>query len=391
MSNVAGTRAVVGIAGAGIGGSTAAIALRRLGVEVELFEQAPGFARVGADINLTPNAVRALDGLDIGDTLRLTAAQPTHRISRTWDTGVETSRIEMADHAVERYGAPQLTIHRADLMHALEDALKDVRISFGKKLESVADSDRLHLQFADGTSRDVDILIGADGIHSAVRTWMLGPEQPEFTGVVAYRALVDTERLAGLPNLDAFTKWWGPNPETQIVTFPLDRGRTTFVFATTPQPEWTDESWTRPGDVHELRAAYADFHPEARALLDACDDVLISALYVRDPLATWRRGNAALLGDACHTMMPFMAQGAGQAIEDAIVLSRCLAGGFASTAEALDTYQSLRLPRTSAIQVGSRGNSWLKASGTDTQEPAGELAIDPDTVYGYDAWNVPLR
>ena len=175
MSNVAGTRAVVGIAGAGIGGSTAAIALRRLGVEVELFEQAPGFARVGADINLTPNAVRALDGLDIGDTLRLQAAQPTHRIMRPWDTVVETSRIEMADHAVERYGAPQLTIHRADLMHALEDALKDVRISFGKKLESVADSDRLHLQFADGTSRDVDSLIGADGIHSAVRTWMLGP------------------------------------------------------------------------------------------------------------------------------------------------------------------------------------------------------------------------
>ena len=373
---------VIGINGAGIGGLAAAIALRRMGLDAQVFEQASRFARVGADINLTPNAVRALDGLGVGDALRETAARPTHRISRTWDSGEETSRLELAEAAQSQYGAPQLTMHRGDLMTALEAAVPADAVRLGRKLTGVATTAKggSRLAFADGTRHDVDVLIGADGIHSAVRTALFGPEHPTFTGVVAYRAVVPADRLQGVPNLSAFTKWWGPDPAIQIVTFPLNRGRDIFVFATTPQADWRAESWTLPGNVAELRASYKGFHEDARALLDACDEVLKSALYVRDPLPAWSVGRQTLLGDACHPMMPFMAQGAGMAIEDAVVLARCLEDATLDDVPArLKQYEQLRLPRTSQIQIGSRGNEWLKAGG------------NADWVYAYDAWQEDLE
>lgn len=369
----------VAVIGGGIGGLTAAIALARAGREVRIYEQAPRFGRVGADINLTPNAVRALDGIGIGAALRRTAARPSHRISRTWDTGQETSRLEMGSSAEQRYGSPQLTLHRADLLGALEDAVPEGVLSLGRRLTGLEEeADGVRLAFDDGSSATADVVIGADGIHSVVRAALLGPERPEFTGVVAFRAVVPADRVAGLPNLDAFTKWWGPSPDTQIVTFPLTRGDDIFIFATAPQASWTEESWTTAGDADELRAMYADFHPEARKLLDAVDEVLKSALYVRDPLPSWSTDRVTLLGDACHPMMPFMAQGAGQAIEDAVVLSRALTVLDGPLAERLRAYEAARYDRTAQIQVGSRGNEWLKDAGNG------------DWVYGYDAWTTPL-
>ena len=365
----------VAVCGGGIGGLATAIALRKFGLDVTVYEQTRQFARVGADINLTPNAVRALDGLGIGPAIRESAARPQFRISRTWDTGAETSRLPMGDSAEQQYGAPQLTMHRGDLMTALENRLPSGVVEMGRRVSGVADG---RIEFTDGSTASADVLVGAAGIHSAVRTALLGREQPTFTGVVAFRAVVPTERVGELPNLDCFTKWWGPNPSTQIVTFPLNQGKDIFVFATCGQEEWTEESWTTPGSVTELRELYRDFHPEARALLDACDDVLKSALYVRDPLASWTDGRAVLLGDAAHPMMPFMAQGAGMAIEDAVVLSRCLSL-FDDPAVGLQTYQETRLQRTSRIQRGSRSNEWLKVAGNG------------DWVYEYDAWHVPLE
>jgi len=371
---------LIGICGGGIGGLAAAIALHKLGQRVVVFEQAPQFARVGADINLTPNAVRALDGLGIGEALRETAARPAFRISRDGYTGEETSRLAMSSAAEEKYGAPQLTMHRADLLKALEQAVPPECIQLGKKATRITQAnDKVTLDFADGSSATVDVLIGADGIHSVVRTAMLGPEQPQFTGVVAYRAVVPIDRLEGCVDLDCFTKWWGNQPEVQVVSFPLNQGKDIFIFATTPQPEWTLESWTAPGEVAELQDIYADFHADARARLNACTEVLKSALYVRDPLPRWHDGRLVLMGDAAHPMMPFMAQGAGQAVEDAVVLARSLSEPtFTSIEQALDAYQSARLERTSRIQIASRGNTWLKEGG------------NADWVYDYDAWKAPL-
>jgi salicylate hydroxylase len=368
----------IGIIGAGIGGLAAAIALRRTGHDVIVFEQSRQFLRVGADINLTPNAVRALDGLGVGDAVRASAARPTHRISRTWDTGAETSRLEMGDTAERKYGAPQLTIHRADLLAALAAEFPAESVLFGKRATMVAqDGDGVTAVFADGSSYRLDALIGADGIHSAVRSAMFGQENPRFTGVVAFRAVVPAERVRDVPNILAFTKWWGPNPQSQIVTFPLNQGKDIFIFATTAQDSWTEESWTTPGSIDELRASYAGFHPDATALLDACDSVLKTALYERDPLPAWCQDRLALLGDACHPMMPFMAQGAGMAIEDAVVLARELEGIVhpAYLAQGFRRYEQLRMERAGKIQVGSRGNNWLREGG------------NADWVYGYDAWN----
>ncbi|MFI5783227.1 FAD-dependent monooxygenase [Nocardia sp. NPDC051570] len=366
------------ICGAGVGGLTAALALRTFGIDVHVVEQAARFARVGADINLTPNAVRALDGLGVGAALRNAAARPRFRISRTWDTGEETSKIELGSSAEARYESPQLALHRADLMTALEDALPAESVSLGRQVIDVVDGPEVHV--ADGGVYHADVVIGADGIHSAVRTALFGKESPHFTEVVAFRAVVPAANVSSsIANLDSFTKWWGPDPSTQIVTFPLSQGKEIFIFATCAQSEWTEESWTTLGNVDELRHLYRNFYRDARGLLDACDSVLKSALYAHDPLPTWTKGSATLLGDACHPMMPFMAQGAGQAIEDAVVLARCLrSDSYATTAEALLGYQHARMERTARIQRVSRSNDWLKTSG------------NADWVYAYDAWTTPL-
>ncbi len=369
----------IGICGGGVGGLTAALALKRVGLDVVVFEQSAQFARVGADLNLTPNAVRALDGLGLAEAIRASAARPTHRISRVWDTGEETSRLEMADTAERVYGAPQLTVHRADFLNALRMKLPPSVIELGRRATAIGNGPNgVRVNFADGGAVDVDALIGADGIHSVARNALFGPESPEFTGLVSYRSVVPRAKLS-IPNLDAFTKWWGPTPDVQIVTFPLNRGEETFIFATTPQDDWREESWTLKGDVDELRRVYSGFHPEARALLDACTEVTKSALYVRKPMAQWSVGRTTLLGDACHPMVPFMAQGACMAIEDAVVLGRALAGVDAtSIATAFKRYEEARKDRTARVQQGSRGNEWLKQGG------------NADWVYGYDAWQTAL-
>lgn len=371
----------IGIAGGGVGGLAAAIALRKQGHEVTVFEQAKGFSRVGADINLTPNVVRAIDGLGAGAAIRERGARPTFRISRDWDTGQETSRLGMGNIAEEQYGAPQVTIHRADIINALAENFPLENIQFDKRVRSLTQTDTdVHVQFEDGSESYFDVVVGADGIHSRVRSALFGEEKPRFTGVVSFRSVVPTERVKHVPEIEAFTKWWGPNPQSQIVTFPLNQGRETFVFATTGQDSWHEESWTSEGDVNELRGFYKDFHGDARALLEACDSTLKSALYERDPLPQWSVGTVTLLGDASHPMLPFMAQGAGMAIEDAVVLGRALAGvsSRAQAAGALQRYEKTRQKRTAKIQIGSRGNQWMKGQG------------NADWVYGYDAWNVPL-
>jgi 2-polyprenyl-6-methoxyphenol hydroxylase-like FAD-dependent oxidoreductase len=371
----------VAIIGAGIGGLAAAATLRRIGLEVRVYEQANRFARVGAGIQMTPNAMKVLRGLGLERKLGAVAFEPKSGLNRDHDTGKVSNELPIAGVMEERYGAPYLLMHRADLHAALAANVPSDIVHLNRKLVGLAqDSKGVTLSFADGTRESADLVIGADGVHSLVREILLGAESPRFTGKVAYRTTYPSRLLGDQQVAGSRTKWWGPDRHIVIYYVTHNRDEIYFVTSQPEGAEWmTPESWSAKGSLDELRAAFAGFHPEVRAVLDACPDVYKWALLEREPLPNWVEGRVALLGDACHPMTPYMAQGAACSLEDAVVLARCLEGAAPDdVTQALKRYEASRKPRTSEIQGTSRNNTWMRQ------------ATDPRWVYGYDAWTEPL-
>jgi salicylate hydroxylase/6-hydroxynicotinate 3-monooxygenase len=373
------------IIGAGIGGLAAAAALRRIGIEAEIYEQAEKFARVGAGIQQSPNAMKVHRGLGIEARLRDTAFAPASSLNRDATTGTVTNEYPLGHAAEARYGAPYLTLHRGDLHAALAAIVPPDTVHMGKTLvRIVPDGAGVVLGFADGSEVAADAVIGADGVHSLVREHVHGHaevlEGPRFSGRVAYRTTFPAARLRGVDVGSSRTKWWGTDRHIVIYLVAVARDEVYFVTSQPERADWiTQESWSATGDVGELRAAFATFHPDVRAVLAAAPEVHKWGIFERDPLPSWRRGAVVLLGDACHPMTPYMASGAAMALEDAAVLSRCfgeLAG--ARLAEIFDAYEATRKPRASLVQTGSSQNTWMRN------------ATDPDWLYGYDAWTAPL-
>ncbi|MGE5465706.1 MAG: FAD-dependent monooxygenase [Methanocella sp.] len=370
----------IAIVGAGIGGLAAAALLQRAGHDVQVYEQASRFARVGAGIQMAPNAMKVLRGLGLEERLVRRAFQSELAVSRLWDTGEVTSELKLGREVAERFGAPYLFLHRADLHAALESIVPRDIVHLDMKLAGIhQNASRVTLSFANGEHVSADAVIGADGVHSLIRETMLGPEKPRYTGRVAYRTTFSASRL-DMPVTPVRTKWWGPDRHMVVYYVTAARDELYFVTSVPESAEWmTPESWSAKGDLKELREAYAGFHPEVQAVLRACPEVHKWALLDRDPLPRWYEGRVALLGDACHPMTPYMAQGAASALEDAAVLMRCLQRVDADgLQEAFKLYEQTRKPRASAIQTNSSTNTWLKG------------ATDPGWVYGYDAWTVPL-
>ena len=365
------------IVGAGIGGLAAAATLQRVGLDVHVYEQASRFARVGAGIQMMPNSMNVLRGLGLESRLERVAFAPRSHLNREWDTGEVTNELPMP---AERYGAPYLCMHRAELHAALASTVPPDRVHLGKKLIGLdQDSAGVVLSFADGETVRAEAVIGADGVHSVVRELLIGKEQPIHRGRVAYRAVFPTELLHGADVGPSRTKWWGP--DRHIVIYYTTAARDEVYFVTSvPEPvEWlTEESWSATGDVDELRAEFAGFHAEVRAVLEACPACHKWAILEREPLPTWSQGRVVLLGDACHPMTPYMAQGGATAIEDAAILARCLEGTDDYPA-AFAVYEGHRKPRTTRIQAISSANTWLRTPDAS-----------PDWLYGYDAWRAPL-
>jgi len=368
----------IAIVGAGMGGLAAAATLRRAGFEVAVYEQANRFARVGAGIQMMPNSMKVLRGIGVEKRLRRVAFAPYSHLNRIGDTGEVTNELPMPETL---YGAPYLCMHRAELHEALAAAVAAAIVHLGKELVGLEQrGGQVELAFADGTRVRADAVVGADGVHSTVREILLGPETPQWKGRVAYRAVFPAA-LVGRDLGPSRTKWWGA--DRHIVIYYTTAARDEVYFVTSvPEPvEWmTRESWSAKGDVRELRAAYESFHPDVRAVLEGCPDCHKWAILERDPLPRWSDGLVVLLGDACHPMTPYMAQGAATSIEDAAVLARCLKEVAGEDVEgAFRRYEAHRKPRTSRIQAISSANTWLRTG-------------EPDTawLYGYDAWTVPL-
>ena len=272
---MAGRSLNVAIIGAGIGGLAAAATLARRGIEAQVYEQATRFARVGAGIQMTPNAMKVLRGIGLQERLREIAFEPPQAFNRDHDTGNVTNTLTLGGASEERYGAPYLLMHRADLHEAIATTVPEAQVRRGRKLRSVSqDAGGVTLCFEDGSEAQADLLIAADGVHSLVREHMLGPEKPHFTGKVAYRTTYPMALLGGREIGVGRTKWWGP--DRHIVIYPTTRNRDELYFVTS-QPEKVDwmtrESWSQKGDLDELREAFAAFHPEVRAVLDACPEV----------------------------------------------------------------------------------------------------------------------
>ena len=363
-----------------MGGLTVAATLRQIGVQVQVYEQARQFTRIGAGIQMMPNSMKVLDGIGVGQQLRQTTFAPNSHLNRAGDTGEVTNELPMPE---ERYGAPYLCMHRGTLHEALVATVPPELVHLDKKLIGLEPrADGVELAFADGSRAHADAVIGADGVHSTVRDILLGPEQPLNKGRVAYRAVYPAARLGGLDLGHSRTKWWGEDRHIVIYYTTAQRDEVYLVTSVAEPLEWlTPESWSAKGDVHQLREAYRDFHPEVRAVLDACPDCHKWAILEREPLPRWSDGRVVLLGDACHPMTPYMAQGAATSIEDAAVLARCLDAVDGEDIEhAFRTYEAHRKPRTSRIQAISSANTWMRTT-----------EGNPDWLYGYDAWTAPLQ
>ncbi len=371
----------IAIIGAGIGGLAAAITLRRLGLHVDVYEQASRFIRVGAGIQMGPNAMKVLRGMGLEESLRQTSFAPRSSLNREWNTGAITNEFPLAEYAEERYGTPFLALHRGDLHAALASLVPPEVVHNNKKLTGLTqDDDGVSLTFADGLVATADAVIGADGVHSLIRGILLGAEKPRFTGRVAYRTTFPAALLNGMDIGDSRTKWWGPDRHIVIYYVTQRRDEVYFVTSQPEDSDWiTPESWSAKGDLSMLREAYKGFHPDVLSVLNACPDVHKWAIFERDPLPSWSAGRVLLMGDACHPMTPYMAQGAAMALEDSVVLARCLdERADSSFPEAFRVFEATRKPRTSAVQAGSKANTWMHKE------------TNPDWVYGYDAWEVPL-
>ena len=381
----------IAIVGAGMGGLAAAAALRQRGIEVQVYEQAERFLRIGAGIQQSANAMKVHRMLGLEERLRRTAFQHRARRHRNFDTGDYESEFDMS--AVERkFGAPHLMMHRGDLHAALLSLLPDDCVHLNRKLTGFEqDADGVTLFFTDGTRARADVVIGADGVHSVVRAQLFGDERPHYTGRIAYRSTFPSARLGALDIGDVSTKWW--SPDRHIVIYYVTRQKDEVYFTTSvPAAEPDLESWSLQGDLAELRSAYAAFHPEVRQVLAACPAAHKWPIFDRDPQPLWGIGRVYLLGDACHPMTPYMAQGAASAIEDAAILARCLEGvGPGGLPGALKLYETVRKPRASRIQSLSNMNkrNWMRIDPGAPEAKVKEKP-EPDWVYGYDATTAPL-
>jgi salicylate hydroxylase len=347
------------IVGAGIGGTACALALLKHGLDVTLLEQASAFGEVGAGVQMSPNANRVIDALGRLDAVLDVAVRPEAAVATIWDTGEPMRVIPYGEKVLERWGYPYIHLYRPDLITALSAGLPDGLAKMASKVVAVREEPgRVGAELASGDIVWGDVLVGADGIHSTVQKHLHGDHPARFTGNMAWRGLCpgDVARDMGVPIVSGLC--WGPG--SHFVNYYVGGengvGRYMNWVGTVPYDGSAIESWTAEGRIEDAVRDYDGWHERIRDIIAATPKAMKWALHDRDPLPFWSQGRVTLVGDACHPMLPFMAQGAAQSIEDGYVLARCLTETSGSTEDALLRYQRNRMERTAWVQEGSRRN-----------------------------------
>lgn len=346
------------IAGAGIGGLTAALSLQKRGFDVQVFEQASALGEVGAGLQLSPNALRALCQLGLRDALSAVAVEPAGKEIRLWNSGQTWNLFDLGATAVAEYGYPYIMVYRPDLHRILVDAVQAARpdaITLDAQcIGYTQDMDGVSLNLANGKAVRGDVLIGADGVHSRIRGQLVGADAPTFSGCLAWRGVIPMARLPERLRRPVGTNWVGPG--AHVIHYPLHGGELMNFVGIVERNDWLVESWTQQGSRDECHADFKGWNEDVHCLIDQVEVPFKWALMARPPLAQWSSGRVSLLGDACHPTLPFLAQGAAMAIEDGYILGRSMEAHAADVPLALKQYQDARVERTTRIVLRSTEN-----------------------------------
>ena len=347
------------IAGGGIGGLSAALALLQRGFEVDVYEQAARLEEVGAGVQLSPNGARALHAMRVLEALERLSCTTEGKEVRHWKTGETWNLFDLGAEAIERYGFPYLTVWRPDLLETLTAGVRrekpDAIHLDSRCVGYASNGERVSLFLADGSEVLGDAVIGADGVHSQIRRVLFGAEEAKFSGMIAWRGVVSMAALPPHMARMVGTNWVGPGGH--VVHYPLHRGELMNFVGIVERSGWLVESWSTQGSAEECAADFTGWHEDVHRLIGGAPSLYKWALMVREPMERWTIGPATLLGDACHPTLPMLAQGAVMAIEDGFILARCLERWPGDIATALTRYERARSERTRAIVLGSAANA----------------------------------
>jgi len=391
----------IAIVGGGIGGLTAALALSQNPYDITVFERSAGIREIGAGVQISPNAGRLLHSLGLGAAYSEISVNPHRVVLRRWEDDSIIRATDLDESFISQHQVPLANVARNELVEIIGNAVAaraNVTLKFSTHVVAVEPGESSSVVlFSDGSSQTFDIVIGADGIHSVVRPCVGGVDKPRFSGSAAYRALVPRSAVEDFPS-DGTNRM---GPDRHVVSYFIGRNRSHLnLVCISPEDSWESESWTEQGTMEDLYSRFEGWSFDFLSLLGRVEEPVFRwALYDREPLEQWGIGTTTLLGDACHPMLPFMAQGSCQAIEDAVVLARCLSDVSTSDAvSALRRYEDARQGRTAQVQTSSLMNRDLfhMVDGQEQRDRDMIFSISPpgmsilDWVYEYDALAVAI-